>query len=107
MRRSVSAAVLGSRYGSPLPGDAEERSIVEWEFDVTREASRENLESMPFVEQGAAAGGEPRQKSFLAEAAVDVEALGGRVRELEATVEALQREVRRLQSELRRLRPPR
>jgi hypothetical protein len=64
-RCHVFLGVLGSRYGSPLPGDVEERSIVEWEFDVAREARRENLEIMPFVQHGADAADDPRQKSFL------------------------------------------
>lgn len=59
----VFVGVLGGSYGSPFPGD--ERSIVEWEFDTARSV-REDLEIMPFVEQGAGAGGDPRQQAFLA-----------------------------------------
>jgi len=64
-RCHVFLGVLGESYGSPLPGDAAQRSIVEWEFDTAREARRENLEIMPFVKHGADAGGDPRQRSFL------------------------------------------
>ena len=65
-RCHVFLGILGSSYGSPLPDDAQQRSIVEWEFDTARAARRDDLEIMPFVKQGADAGGDPRQKGFLA-----------------------------------------
>jgi hypothetical protein len=64
-RCHVFVGILGGHYGSPLPDDAKQRSIVEWEFDTAREARRDDLEIMPFVRQGADAGGDPRQTRFL------------------------------------------
>jgi len=60
----VFLGVLGTSYGSPFPSRGEERSIVEWEFDIAR--ARQDLDIMTFVKQEATAGGaEPRQQRFL------------------------------------------
>jgi Domain of unknown function (DUF4062) len=64
-RCNVFVGILGARYGSSFPGDEDQRSIVEWEFDTAR-AGRQDLEIMPFVKQGADASDDPRQKRFLA-----------------------------------------
>ncbi len=64
-RCHVFVGVLGGSYGTPFPGDAGGRSIVEWEFDTAR-AGRADLEIMPFVRRGADAAGDPRQRAFLA-----------------------------------------
>lgn len=64
-RCHVFIGILGNRYGSPLPDDEGQRSIVEWELDTAR-TTRADLEIMPFVRKGADTGGDPRQASFLA-----------------------------------------
>jgi len=60
----VFVGLLGTSYGSPFPASGEERSIVEWEFDLAR--ARQDVDMMAFVRQDAAAGGaDPRQQRFL------------------------------------------
>lgn len=57
--------LLGPNFGSPLPEDAEQRSIVEWEVDTAM--SRADLEIMPFLRRDLdRAVTDPRQRRVLA-----------------------------------------
>jgi hypothetical protein len=56
--------LVGERYGTPFPGAVEERSIVEWEFDVAR--ARNDLPVMAFLKKLPDPEAiDPRQKRFV------------------------------------------
>lgn len=64
-RSHVFVGILGARYGTPFPSDAE-RSIVEWEIDTARRC--ETVEIMAFLKKlPPGAEVDPRQKRLLDE----------------------------------------
>jgi catechol 2,3-dioxygenase-like lactoylglutathione lyase family enzyme len=55
--------VLGARYGSLYPNAAEDRSIVEWEFEQASE--RQKIELFTYCKAVDASAVEPEQRRFL------------------------------------------